>query len=166
MVVREGGETVDLLADEAQLQRWLDLEGERLGSVGLKIDGQGITDLIALREAVRDLLTAKVEGERLPAASVTRLNAASARDPHSPQLRIREDGVPEQSESAVTAVGGLLGATARAAIRLLSESRGAELHLCRAPSCGMFFLGHRRWCCAACGNRARAARHYRRHQNT
>ena len=29
--------------------------------------------------------------------------------------------------------------------------------------CGMFFVGARRWCCAACGNRARAARHYRRH---
>jgi predicted RNA-binding Zn ribbon-like protein len=164
MLVREGGETVDLLAEEAQLQRWLELEGERLGAVGLAIDGQGITELFELREAVRNLFTARAEGERLPAASVTRLNAASAQEPHSPQLNIREDGVAEQSESAVTDVGGLLGATARAAIRLLSESRGAELHLCRAPSCGMFFLGHRRWCCAACGNRARAARHYRRHQ--
>ena len=26
----------------------------------------------------------------------------------------------------------------------------------------MLFVGARRWCCAACGNRARAARHYAR----
>jgi GNAT superfamily N-acetyltransferase len=56
----------------------------------------------------------------------------------------------------------LLGALARSAIAVLSEPPRERLQICRAPSCGMFFLGARRWCCAACGNRARAARHYRR----
>ncbi|WP_217901388.1 MULTISPECIES: CGNR zinc finger domain-containing protein [unclassified Rhodococcus (in: high G+C Gram-positive bacteria)] len=31
--------------------------------------------------------------------------------------------------------------------------------MCDAPRCGQLFLQDR-WCCSACGNRARAARHH------
>ena|SRR6185437_2268418 len=159
MVVREGGETVDLLIDEEQMRRWLAFEGERLGLAELKLDGRGFARLCGLRDAVRELFAASVEGRPLPAESLACVNAASEQDPYSPQLHIHE-GVAEVRESSGGGVGRLLGMSARAAIRLLGEPGGAELHLCRAPSCGMFFLGRRRWCCAACGNRARAARHY------
>jgi predicted RNA-binding Zn ribbon-like protein len=162
MVIREGGEAVDLLADETQMRRWLELERERLGSVELELDAGGFTRLCELRDAVRDLFAASAEGEPLPGPALACVNAASAHDPYSPQLCIGEDGVAKVCESSATDVDGLLGALARAAIRLLGESGGAGLHLCKAPSCGMFFLGKRRWCCAACGNRARAARHYSR----
>jgi len=37
MVVREGGEAVDLLADEAQMRRWLAYERERLGGAELEL---------------------------------------------------------------------------------------------------------------------------------
>jgi predicted RNA-binding Zn ribbon-like protein len=56
----------------------------------------------------------------------------------------------------------LQGTIARSAIGLLTGPQRALLHVCEAPSCGMLFVGDRRWCCTACGNRARAARHYRR----
>ena len=162
MVLREGGKAIDLLAEETHLRRWLDLEGERLGGVELEVDAADFTRLCDLRDAVRDLFAASAEGESLPSAALATVNAASGRDPYSPWLCIREDGGAEVLEPSVTGVDGLLGASARAAIRLLGEPAGAELHLCKAPSCGMFFLGKRRWCCAACGNRARAARHYSR----
>jgi predicted RNA-binding Zn ribbon-like protein len=163
MVVREGGETVDLLADEAQMRHWLAYEGERLGGGEPKLGVRGFARLCELRDAVRDLFAASVEGRPLPTEALARVNAAGARDPYSPQLRIRE-GVAEVYEPSGGGVDGLLGTSARAAIRLLGGPAGAELHLCKAPSCGMFYLGRRRWCCAACGNRARAARHYgRRH---
>jgi predicted RNA-binding Zn ribbon-like protein len=161
MVVREG-KAVDLLAEETQLQRWLELMGERLGGGKLELDDAAFTRLCELRGAVRDLFAASAGGERLPAGALACLNEASAQDPRSPRLEIGGDGVAEVRETSEAGVEGLLGASARAAIRLLGEPRGAELHLCNAPSCGMFFLGKRRWCCAACGNRARAARHYRR----
>jgi predicted RNA-binding Zn ribbon-like protein len=160
MVVREGGESVDLLADEAHLQRWLESEQERLDGAGLELGAAGFTRLCELRDAVRVLFAASAGGEPLPPAALAGLNAASAQDPCSPQLCIREDGVAEVRDAAGTGVDGLLGMSARAAIRLLCEPGGTELRLCKAPSCGMFFLGKRRWCCAACGNRARAARHY------
>lgn len=162
MVVREGGEAVDLLADEVQMRRWLAYERERLGGAELELDARGFARLCELRDAVRELFTASAEGEPLPSAALACVNAASAQAPYSPQLRVREGGVPEVRESSGTGVDGLLGTLARAAIQLLGRSAKAELHLCKAPSCGMFFLGRRRWCCAACGNRARAARHYDR----
>ena len=162
MVVREGGEAVDLLADETQMQHWLEAERERLSGTELELGAGDFTRLCELRDAVRDLFAASAEGEPLPAAALACVNAASAQDPSSPRLCIGEDGVAEVRESSGAGVDGLLGASARAAIRLLGEPGGAELHLCTAPSCGMFFLGKRRWCCAACGNRARAARHYSR----
>jgi hypothetical protein len=48
------------------------------------------------------------------------------------------------------------------AVSRLTGPERAPLRICQAPSCGMFFLGSPRWCCAARGNRARAARHYQR----
>jgi predicted RNA-binding Zn ribbon-like protein len=166
MVVRKGEEAIDLLAEETQLQRWLELERERIGCAVSELSEGDIAQLCELRDAVRDLFAASVEGEPLPAAALACVNAGSAQDPCSPRLCIREDGVTEVRETCGTGVGGLLGASARAAIRLLGEPKRAELHLCTAPSCGMFFVGKRRWCCAACGNRARAARHYYRHRGT
>jgi predicted RNA-binding Zn ribbon-like protein len=166
MVVRKGGETIDLLAEEAQMQRWLESVRERLGGAVLDFGDGDFARLCEVRDAVRELFAASVEGEPLPAAALASVNAGSVRDPCSPRLCIREDGVREVREPAGTGVDGLLGASARAAIRLLGEPKGAELHLCTAPSCGMFFVGKRRWCCAACGNRARAARHYDRHRGT
>jgi predicted RNA-binding Zn ribbon-like protein len=162
MVVREGAEAVDLLADAAQMQRWLAYERERLGVSKSDLDDPSSARLCELRDAVRDLFTASAEGEPLPSAALDRVNAASAESPCSPQLCIGDDGLPELREPSGTGVDGLLGPLARAAIRLLGRSADAELRLCKAPSCGMFFLGRRRWCCAACGNRARAARHYDR----
>ncbi len=162
MVLNEGGEAVDLLADEAQMQRWLAYERERLGGGEADLGVRSSARLCELRDAVRDLFAASAERESLPSAALDCVNAASAKAPCSPQLCIGDDGVAELRESSGTGVDGLLGTLARAAIRLLSQSADAELHLCKAPSCGMFFLGKRRWCCAACGNRARAARHYDR----
>ncbi|WP_225993278.1 CGNR zinc finger domain-containing protein [Actinomadura rudentiformis] len=42
-----------------------------------------------------------------------------------------------------------------------------QLRACLAPGCVLYFLKNhprREWCTAACGNRARGARHYRRHR--
>jgi predicted RNA-binding Zn ribbon-like protein len=41
------------------------------------------------------------------------------------------------------------------------------LRACYAPGCVLYFVQdhpRREWCSTACGNRVRAARHYRRHR--
>jgi predicted RNA-binding Zn ribbon-like protein len=58
-----------------------------------------------------------------------------------------------------------LGAFAIDAIDLLSGPHRGDLRACGAPGCFLLFLKdhpRREWCCAACGNRARQARHYAR----
>jgi hypothetical protein len=43
-----------------------------------------------------------------------------------------------------------------------------RLRACQAPGCVLYFVKdhpRREWCSTACGNRARAARHYRRHRD-
>nr|WP_083986585.1 CGNR zinc finger domain-containing protein [Frankia sp. EI5c] len=48
---------------------------------------------------------------------------------------------------------------------MLGGGSGAAPRSCAAPGCPLFFVKHhprREWCSAACGNRARVARHYAR----
>jgi predicted RNA-binding Zn ribbon-like protein len=158
MAVREG-ETVDLLGTPADLERWLAAEGDRLE--GAAVD---LADFRALRDAAHELLAARAQGAAAPRRALDLVNAASATAPVAPRL---ETAAGAELRVTLAAAGGdararLLGALARATIALLGAPEAASLRICDAPSCGMFFLGARRWCCAACGNRARAARHYER----
>jgi predicted RNA-binding Zn ribbon-like protein len=158
MVVRDG-ETVDLLDSIEVLETWLELERRRLGDCRFALSGRA--ELLAAREDVRSLLAARATGRPPERAAVERLNAASRGAPVAPQLRLTEGGELEVvTEEQFADMPTLLGAIARSAMHLLDEHDRSPLHICGAPSCGMFFTGRRRWCCAACGNRARAARHY------
>ena len=161
MVVREG-DTVDLLATGNDLERWLDRERDRLGDCAFAAGH--LDEIRALRDAVRGLLTAAAEGARPAAEELEHVNAASAGALIAPQLEAGSKGHIELVErvSDIDPLARLLGALARSAIALVSGPSRQRLQICQAPSCGMFFLGARRWCCAACGNRARAARHYQR----
>jgi predicted RNA-binding Zn ribbon-like protein len=161
MVVREG-EAVDLLATAEDLRRWLDAERPRVGDCAFAV--RHLDEVRALRDAVRALLIASAEGATLPARALERVNRASAAAPVAPQLAPGDDGQVEIVERASNRnrLDRLLGSLARSVMALLTGAERERLHVCRAPSCGMLYLGQRRWCCAACGNRARAARHYRR----
>ena len=60
----------------------------------------------------------------------------------------------------------VLAELARAGVALLGGPDRQRLQVCHAPGCGLFFVKQhprREWCSTACGNRARAARHYSRH---
>jgi predicted RNA-binding Zn ribbon-like protein len=157
MVVRDD-QAVDLIATPGELRRWLEAERGRLGDYAF--EPAHLDEIRALRDAIRELLGAAAARSELPAQALDRLNAASAAAPAAPQL----DGglVAVERAEDEGSIDWLLGTLARSAIALLAGPERQQLEVCRAPSCGMFFLGARRWCCAACGNRARAARHYRR----
>jgi predicted RNA-binding Zn ribbon-like protein len=161
MVVRED-EPVDLLASPDDLLRWLDRERAQLGECPFAAGY--LEEIRDLRDAVRELLMAASQGTSPQPQALKRVNAASAAAPVAPQLDFGKDGKLEALERAEDSdsVAWLLGTLARSAIELLTGPERGQLKLCPAPSCGMFFLGARRWCCAACGNRARVARHYHR----
>ena len=65
------------------------------------------------------------------------------------------------------AVCALLGELAADAITVLTGPQAERLRQCANPDCILQFVAdnpRQRWCSSAlCGNRARVARHYRRH---
>ena len=160
------GETVDLLGGPDDLRRWTSAEEDRLGNY--TFDPADLAEFRELRDAVRELLGAAAKGTGLPSPALRHLNRVSATAPVAPQLIVGSDGNEGVAEWTDTRDGlaSALGQIARSTIALLSGSEREQLKICGAPSCGMFFLGARRWCCSACGNRARAARHYRRRRES
>lgn len=161
MVVREG-ETVDLLSSPDGLERWLKAERDRLGECAPATEH--LASIHDLRDAVRELFIAVAAGESPSSQALESVNSASALAPVVAQLHVEEDGLLSAVEHTDERdpMAQIFGTLARSTIDLLSDPNRERLKQCTAPSCGMFFLGNRRWCCSACGNRARAARHYRR----
>jgi predicted RNA-binding Zn ribbon-like protein len=89
------------------------------------------------------------------------VNAAASQRP-IPYLRLSGAALELSPESAVSPVVAGLADVAYEAQHLLGEN-GSTLRACRAPGCVLYFAKthpRREWCSVACGNRARAARHY------
>lgn len=163
-IVRDG-ETVDLLATDADFRRWLAAEQSWLGPVPPS-EAPSLSDVHALRGAIRQLLFAAVRGEALPPEVAELLNRYSAASPSHRRLDLIQAGTPRaMHESAGDRASQVLGAIASGAIDLLGGPDRLRLRVCHAPSCGMFFLEGRsgqQWCSTSCGNRVRVARHYER----
>jgi predicted RNA-binding Zn ribbon-like protein len=129
---------------------------------GLQADLAQVTEL---RDAIRVLLRAVTEGGEIPAAELGVLNSAAATAPQWPELQA---GLTVMAQTAAHARQAALAAIARDAIDLLgTPARRDTLRACEGPGCVQFFMRdhpRREWCGPACGNRARAARHYARHR--
>ncbi|MFF4392105.1 MULTISPECIES: CGNR zinc finger domain-containing protein [unclassified Streptomyces] len=175
------GGVADDLATVRGTTHWIQEQGELLaGHVpagGLAADEGLRLGIIELRQAVRALFARAVspappspaDAHRLLTAdqAMARLNAAAAREPVAPQLDWPVEGVPTtrllsaENDPYVR----LVAALARAAIDFLSGPQCTQLRSCTAPRCVRYFVkshGRQEWCKPSCGNRARAARHYRR----
>jgi predicted RNA-binding Zn ribbon-like protein len=77
------------------------------------------------------------------------------------------DGRPRRAVHSAAAPGATAVALLAAhAVDLFTGEQPASLRACHAPGCVLYFVKQhprREWCSAGCGNRARVARHYRRH---
>jgi predicted RNA-binding Zn ribbon-like protein len=140
-VRRRGLEYVEHLRDEGDLAEWARREGIELGPIMLD-------EVRELRDAVFAILLAATRGERPPPESERRVNDVLA------------TLVPQLRDGELVLAGSTL--LPRVATSLLEHVRDPALAFCDAPSCGQFFIRHRRdqrWCGPACGTRARVARH-------
>jgi predicted RNA-binding Zn ribbon-like protein len=165
--LRRDGTTVDLLADQGGLARWLRHAGGPGGSGGSGGTGGGdevaAEQLQALRGHVLALLGAAVRQRPLPRAAVTAVNRAAAGAPAVVQLEagelvVRYDASPGDA---------FLADVAASAISMVGGPRRDRLRRCGAPGCGRWFVASRprqRWCSPNCGNRARVARFQQRHR--
>ncbi|SNS09560.1 CGNR zinc finger domain-containing protein [Actinacidiphila glaucinigra] len=172
------GGVADDLVDPSALTAWV---REHVPDYGdFTADGAALADVLALRRAVRALFARAVapaqpssaDARRLTPAeqALAHLNAAAARVPVVPRLVWEAEEAPvarlvpaaEGDDPAARVVAEL----ARAAVGFLAGPERERLRACTAPRCVRYFVkshGRQEWCKPSCGNRARVARHYRRH---
>ncbi|APU16588.1 CGNR zinc finger domain-containing protein [Actinoalloteichus fjordicus] len=176
------GGVADDLTEPAGLADWLaenhDLLHDVVDPASFRADEGARSAVVALRAATGALLARSVPGapsradahRLLPVAeAVERINTAAALAPVAPALSWPDDGPPTARRRPVQpdAVTRLAGALAAAAIDFLTGPDRERLRACPAPRCVRYFLqshGRQEFCKPACGNRARAARHYQRRQ--
>lgn len=148
---------VELLVDDDALGVWITAEAPRYPNARA---AQGrLSDVRALRDLVRDLLSAQARGVSLPESGVRTINHMSARSPSFPILST--DGDREIIEVNHDKFDLFAAEVARSLIDVISTDP-SPVARCNAPRCGMFFVPmsqRQRWCSPECGNRARVARH-------
>ncbi|MEU5612344.1 CGNR zinc finger domain-containing protein [Streptomyces sparsogenes] len=178
-----GGVADDLAAPDG-LTAWVRERAEplrdALDAQDFTADEAALDAVRALRAAVRALFARAVrpgppssaDAHRLlpEDLAVERLNAAAARAPGAPRLEWPEGGAPQVRAArppGSTDTDRLVAALARDAIAFLAGPDRERLRACPAPRCVRYFVkDHPRqeWCKPSCGNRARVARHHRRHR--
>jgi predicted RNA-binding Zn ribbon-like protein len=161
-----GGKVVDGLATQASARAWLDALADRLPRGG---HGRPPTraELLQLRDPVREALHAAIEGDAPLRSSLEIINRTSAKAPRSPMARWRAATPPvaDVDLHGASRAEAVLAAFAADAIDLLTGPHREDVRACGASGCTLLFLKNhprREWCSAACGNRARQARHYAR----
>ncbi|MFD6100592.1 ABATE domain-containing protein [Nocardiopsis flavescens] len=171
------GRVADDLDGAGGTARWLASVAALLpDGAPARVDEEIHAQVVTLRGAVRALFARAVApGPPSPAdthlqppagEALSLLNAAAARQPVVPRLRWEGPDVPSVEYAPGGGCPDAVAALARAAIVFLDGPERDRLRACTAPSCARYFVqahGRQQWCGTACGNRARAARHYRRH---
>ncbi|MFI9320085.1 CGNR zinc finger domain-containing protein [Kitasatospora aureofaciens] len=166
-LVATRGKVRDTLTTPDDLTAWLavNVDATGAGAPGAAIDEADLTRFRALRDAIRAVLHAFVDGEPAPAAEVEQINEASAAAPHWPVLTAGATGYAVSRRTDRAPVPAALAALAHDTADLLTGPLAADLRACHGPGCVQFFVKdhpRRQWCGSGCGNRARAARHYHR----
>ena len=166
-VVTTSEPPADLLADAGACERFWAFQSPRLPD-GWEVPS--LADTRELRDAIRRLLDATHARVRLDTSAMGVVNRASGRVSTTLEAAQADSGlvcVCRWHTADPTALP--LAAAARSAIEILTDATTAErLRRCANPACSMLFVNgdtRRQWCTPnICGNRARVARHYRRHR--
>lgn len=117
-----------------------------------------LMNAVGVREAIRALLTAAVDGAVPPAAAAQVVNQTASTPPLVPRLRA---GAVEWAPGAT--VEQAMSSLGRDALDVLAA--GVRVAQCSADDCPLIFVddsrsGSRRWCSMQrCGNRAKVRRH-------
>ncbi|MEW9553063.1 ABATE domain-containing protein [Nonomuraea sp. NPDC050783] len=170
---------VDHLSDPDGLTAWIHRHAADLDiDPGFTATEELRAETVRLRQAVRALFAravapappSRADAAELPdfEESLALVNARALAAPRVPQLSWNgEPALVTVPAVPVEPSARLLGALATAAVEFLAGPERAALRTCQAPRCVLYYLKEhprQEWCSTSCGNRARAARHYREHK--
>ncbi len=149
-----------------------DLVGWAAANAGAKSDRplplREFERALALRETIYRLFDAQAQAKPASGRDLAALNEALAAAPARTALRRARTGYEWDIEARSGTAIGLLAPVLWSAGDLLAGPRLDRVRRCANPECGWLLLddsraGKRRWCSmSACGNRAKARRHYHR----
>ncbi|WP_328909963.1 ABATE domain-containing protein [Streptomyces sp. NBC_00234] len=163
-VTLPGGHTIDLLGAPEQANRWLTQRG--LAPVDAGMRDMCAAQLRSMREQIRSLLAARVDGVPALPAAVAAVNDAMTRVSTAPLLQWDAQSGPYRAAPHPTTaiVDHALATLAADAADLLTGPDAERLTACGSSPCNRYLLRHgrRHWCSVRCGDRARAARAYAR----
>lgn len=152
------GQPLDLLRNENDFRRWLSAAG-----IPSKVSKRDLAEAKALRGSLRRMfLRRKID--------VRPINAALARANGSLRLELRAGQPVLTMESPVRRPPAFQ--IARATAEFVATADLSRIRQCEGRDCVLLFYDTtksrtRRWCSmAGCGNRAKAAAHYRRARTT
>ena len=159
----EGAGSIDA-ATVTELDAWARRHGDDASRL--------FDEVIAARETLYALLSATAAGGPAAARDLDALNALLAAAPARTSLAAGADGKNMwRLPPATPTAANLLAPALWSAGDLLAGTRLQRLRLCANDKCRWLFVddsksGTRRWCAMrACGNRAKAHRHYLRKTN-
>lgn len=163
------GRIVDAIGQPAEALAWLNRH-QALPAEGARTERRSVdaeTRLPVLREAIRALFVARIQGDRPPKGAVEELNAALRAVPSIATLSWAPSGPPTRGHRACSGdrLTQGLAALAMDALEVLTGPDATMLAACPASGCMRLMLrthGKRQWCSTRCGDRVRAARHYQR----
>jgi predicted RNA-binding Zn ribbon-like protein len=158
---------VDDLATRADVRTWLARQGL---APDARVDDAALVAIRELRDAVRELLEARIDGRAPEHAAVATVNAAATAAPMTRSLTWTSPGNPREECHRPGVIGVPLARAILAgdAIDLVTGPAHADLLACAAPGCVRLLLRdhpRRRWCSTRCGDRVRANRYYHRHRD-
>jgi predicted RNA-binding Zn ribbon-like protein len=156
----------DELNDMDDVRQWAAAKA-RIPTTLIRSFAGELQDVLALRETIYRCFAATASGGAPAETDLSAFNAALAEAPV--RQRVQPGGwlVASPAHSASTLLAPVLWSAAD----LLVGPQLQRVHMCANPECGWLFLdnsksGNRRWCSmSACGNRAKAHRHYQRQKN-
>lgn len=165
----EDGATKELLTSGGDIFRWARAAGLAISKAMIRaaFSEPLSQDALRLRAAIRRLFEALLDGEEPPAGDIAVLNEFLLRPKGGAGL-VYQGGKFVSVRAPIMTVTDILDRVADDACAILTSEDASRLRRCASDRCILLFVdrsrtGGRRWCSMAiCGNRAKAATHYRR----
>lgn len=167
-VLNQHEEVTDLLQSNSDLSLWAH-------GAGLNIDTQlesfNLMTALELRTAFKDSFTAKINNHKIPKKSLETVNKHLLNHSVQQILHLENNCYVLQAKNKKLTFSKFLGYLAHEAATLLASPQAEQVKRCCNENCILIFLDtsrshKRRWCSMdICGNRAKAAKHYKKIQS-